>query len=255
MHQRCCRERGNAVPDRRVCVADAVGHALRLRTPSDAPSGTPSPTVDPSPSPPAFDTARFSTTDPASPWVVVNKLRPLTPADYVPETVPAQVPAVSNPDMRPAAAAALAAMFAVAASEGAGRMQIQNAYRSFALQTSVHDRLVASLGKEAADAQSARPGFSEHQTGLAVDIVSFPAVCSIQLCFGETPQGAWLAQHSWRFGFILRYPGDKSAITGYIFEPWHFRFVGPELSVRMHELGVTTLEEFFGLPAAPDYAG
>jgi D-alanyl-D-alanine carboxypeptidase len=64
-----------------------------------------------------------------------------------------------------------------------------------------------------------------------------------------------LAANSWRFGFILRYPADKSAVTGYIFEPWHFRYIGVELSTEMHTTGLTTLEEFFGLAAAPNYAG
>ena len=81
-----------------------------------------------------------------------------------------------------------------------------------------------------------------------------PNVCAIQECFGATPQGLWLAANSYRFGFILRYPAGKRAVTGYIFEPWHFRYVGVELATEMHETGIATLEEFFGLPPAPDYA-
>jgi D-alanyl-D-alanine carboxypeptidase len=216
-------------------------------------SPTPSP---PAPEPtPAFDRSAFSIDEASSPWVVVDKLRPLNPIDYVPELVDAPVPFISNPQMRPEAAEAMARMFAAAAAEGAGSMQIQNAYRSFATQTSVHERLVASLGQAKARAQSAQPGYSEHQTGLAADITALPEECSIQACFGQTPQGLWLAANSWRFGFILRYPADKTPITGYIYEPWHFRYVGVELSTEMHSTGVTTLEEFFALPAAPDYAG
>jgi D-alanyl-D-alanine carboxypeptidase len=225
---------------------------IRSATPSaNAASATPTPTPTPT-----FDRARFSVDDPASLWVVNNKLRPLNPISYVPaDLVTVAVRTISNGQMRQPAATALEAMFAAAAAEGAGQLQIQNAYRSYATQLSVHARLVASLGTAKADAQSARAGYSEHQTGLAVDIAAYPSKCDIAACFSTTPQGQWLAANAWRFGFILRYPADKVAVTGYIFEPWHFRYVGVELSTEMHTTGVSTLEEFFGLPAAPNYAG
>ena len=245
------------------CVVLA-GCATTSLTPVDAapsasatPSQPPVPSQETTPTPsaaPSFDKSALSIDASTSLWVVVNKLRALSPPDYVPELVDAQVRYVSNPQMRPEAAAALGAMFAAAAAEGGGDMQIQNAYRSFSMQTTVHDRLVASLGREKAQAQSARPGHSEHQTGLALDIASLPELCSIQACFGQTPQGVWLLANSWRFGFTLRYPADKTPITGYIYEPWHFRYVGVEAATEMHATGVTTLEEFFGLPAAPAYA-
>ena len=113
--------------------------------------------------------------------------------------------------------------------------------------------MVSSLGKDKADAQSARPGHSEHQTGLAADLASLPSTCELAQCFATTPQGMWLAANSWRFGYILRYPSDKTAVTGYIFEPWHYRYVGVELATEMHEKGISTMEEFFELPPAPDY--
>lgn len=213
------------------------------------------PPVSPSRSaPPAFDRSALSVDDAASLWVVVDKLRPLSPLNYVPPLVDAPVPYISNPQMRPEAASALVSMFAAAAAEGAGEMQIQNAYRSFSTQTRVHDRLVASLGPARADLQSARPGFSEHQTGLALDITALPEKCSIQACFAQTPQGLWLAANAWRFGFVLRYPADKTPVTGYVYEPWHFRFIGVDAATEMHATRITTLEEFFGLAAAPDYA-
>src|SRR5690606_15597257 len=104
-----------------------------------------------------------------------------------------------------------------------------------------------------AQAQSARPGYSEHQTGLTADLVGRPAACSIQICFGDTPQGQWIAKNGWRFGFVVRYPEGKTDVTGYIYEPWHVRYVGTYLSTEMHDTGILTLEEFFGLPPAPDY--
>ncbi len=89
---------------------------------------------------------------------------------------------------------------------------------------------------------------------LAADIGSVPLQCTLAACFGQTTQGKWLAANAWRFGFLLRYPADKVAVTGYEYEPWHFRYIGVQLSTEMHNTGVTTLEEFFGLPPAPDYA-
>ncbi|HEU4848808.1 MAG TPA: M15 family metallopeptidase [Terrimesophilobacter sp.] len=225
------------------------------------------PVESPSPSPAAqlpapvqktksfFDKSRYSIDDPLSIWVVNDKLRPLNPIDYIPpDLVTPNVPYISSPLMRKEAAAALEKLVAAAAAEGAGAIQIQNAYRSFAVQTSVHNRLVAQLGREKAQAQSARPGYSEHQTGLTADLVGSPAVCSIQTCFGDTPQGQWLAKNGWRFGFVIRYPEGKTDVTGYIYEPWHVRYVGTYLSTEMHNTGILTLEEFFGLPPAPDYA-
>ncbi len=202
-----------------------------------------------------FDKGRYSIDDPLSIWVVNDKLRPLDPIDFVPpDLVTPAVPYISSPLMRVEAAAALETMVAAAAAEGAGAIQIQNAYRSFSVQTSLHNRLVQQQGREEAETNSARPGYSEHQTGLTADVVGRPAVCSIQTCFGTTPQGAWLASNAWRFGFVIRYPQGKTDITGYIYEPWHIRYVGTYLSTEMHETGIETLEEFFGLPPAPDYA-
>ena len=154
-----------------------------------------------------------------------------------------------------AASAALVAMFAAGAAEGAGQMQIQSSYRSYADQVSVYNGWVRSAGQAQADRQSARPGYSEHQTGLAVDISPVPLKCARAACGGQTPQGLWLAANAWRFGYLLRYPADKTQITGYEYEPWHFRYIGIPLATELHNEGVETLEEFFGLPAAPDYAG
>jgi D-alanyl-D-alanine carboxypeptidase len=223
-------------------------------SPSLAPSHAPSPS--PTPTQPSFDKSALSIDDPTSIWVVVNKLRPLRPANYAPAVVLPNTPHIAQPassSMRPEATAALEQMFAAAAAEGAGAMQIQNAYRSFAVQTNTHNSQVARLGQTAADILSARPGYSEHQTGLAVDVASLPSKCDIEACFGQTPQGRWLAASAYRFGFILRYPADKQAVTGYVYEPWHFRYVGIPLATELHNTGITTLEEFFGLPAAPNY--
>ncbi|WP_165066661.1 M15 family metallopeptidase [Marisediminicola senii] len=237
-------------------------------TPSDPPASPsasptdaapePAPPPEPAPAPPApagFDSGQRSIDDPASLWVVANKLRPMNPAGFVPPDL--AYPSVENANgqpLRAPAGDALVAMFAAAAAEGAGGMRLQSAYRSYDTQVGVYNGYVAREGQASADAQSARPGHSEHQTGLAADI-SAGSSCILAACFADTPQGSWLAQNAWRFGFILRYPADKVPVTGYMFEPWHFRYVGTELSTELHERGIRTLEEFFGLPAAPGYAG
>lgn len=236
--------------------APASPHASRSATPTVAASESPTPTPTPTPTPsPTFDKTALSLTDPTSLWVVVDKLRPLSPVDYIPpDLVATPVAHNNNPQLRSGAAAAMVTMFAAAKAEGAGDMELQSAYRSYTVQVSVYNGYVRSAGQAGADAQSARPGFSEHQSGLAADIGAVPANCTLAACFGQTPQGLWLAANAWRFGFLLRYPADKVPITGYMYEPWHFRYIGVELSTEMHGKGISTLEEFFGLPAAPGYA-
>jgi D-alanyl-D-alanine carboxypeptidase len=235
----------------------STNRPLAAASPSASPSSAPAPIPSASPTKPAFDKSAHSIDDPTSIWVVVNKMRPLQPSNYAPTVVLPNEPHIASSassTMRPEAAAALQQMFAAAAAEGAGAMQIQNAYRSYTVQITTHNTQVARLGQAQADILSARPGYSEHQTGLAVDIATLPSKCEIQACFGQTPQGVWLAANAYRFGFILRYPADKQAVTGYVYEPWHFRYVGIPLATEMHNTGITTLEEFFGLPAAPNYA-
>ena len=101
---------------------------------------------------------------------------------------------------------------------------------------------------------SAAPGYSEHQTGLSLDIAPVGnASCSTITCIASTPQGMWLKRNSWRFGFILRYESGYGSVTGYSSEPWHVRFVGTRLATGYHHGGWHTLEQFLDEPAAPTY--
>jgi len=163
-----------------------------------------------------------------------------------------EVPANFSPLLRADAAEALKEMYEQASGEGLGFV-IQSSYRSYALQQRVKSLSVERYGQEISDARSARPGHSEHQSGLAVDLTTESGVCTLQKCFGETPEGIWLFENSWRFGFVLRYLEGATEITGYIYEPWHFRFVGVELATEIWNQGYPTLEEFFGLDPAPAY--
>lgn len=224
----------------------------RASAPSIAATPSPTPTASPTPT---FDASRLSIDDPTSLWVVVNKLRPLNPSDYAPsDLVRVPVPYANEPFLRQEAADAVVAMFAAAEAEAGLRMQSQSAYRSYSVQVRVYNSIVASRGQEYANVRSARPGHSEHQTGLVIDISSVPSVCALDPCFGDTEHGRWLAANAHRFGFHLRYPPGMTEITGYAYEPWHWRYVGVELATELYESGVLTLEEFFGLPAAPTYA-
>src|SRR5690606_7568261 len=122
---------------------------------------------------------------------------------------------------------------------------MNNGYRSHGLQTRVHASHVSSRGQAGADEVSARPGFSEHQTGLAMDVVSCSRGCGEIGAFGGTSESDWVAAHAWEYGFIIRYEEGETATTGYVPEPWHLRYIGPALASAYHEGGYHTLEEFF----------
>jgi len=230
-------------------AASPQAKATVTRTASPTPSVTPTPTPTPEPPlTPTFDKTRFSIDDPMSLWVVVDKLRPVNPQSFVPsDLVDANVPAVFTSTLREPAARAVEAMFAAFTAETGESLRLQSAFRSYETQISVY------ANNNYDDTQSARPGFSEHQTGLAMDISPVSGECALDECFATTVGGQWLAANAWQYGFLLRYPSGLTPITGYAFEPWHYRFIGTELAAEMHLTGVQTLEEFFGLPAAPDY--
>ena len=217
----------------------------------------PPPEPDPvvvEPEAPGFDLGMFSIDQADSVWVVVNKLRPLNPVDYVPaDLVAPDIPAAFDPLMRKDASEALEKMYAEAVEVGVP-FRIQSSYRSYTTQQRVKANSVSRLGQTISDQRSARAGHSEHQTGLAVDLTAPSGRCTLDACFADTPEGQWLAENAWRFGFTLRYLEGKSDIHGYVFEPWHFRYVGPELAEEIHLQGHPTLEELFGLDPAPNYA-
>jgi D-alanyl-D-alanine carboxypeptidase len=191
-------------------------------------------------------------TDPASVTAVVNKRRGL-PGSYVPPdlVIPAGVPNNNHQPVRQVLVPDLQAMQAAMAAEGI-TLRIGSAYRSYDDQYAIYHRFAASEGVAGADTHSARPGNSEHQTGLALDLDDGTG-CNLNVCFANRPGGVWLAANSWKYGFILRYGDGWAPIVGYSYEPWHFRYVGVDVATDMHDKGIRTLEEYYGLPAAPDY--
>lgn len=206
------------------------------------------------PAAPIFDKSAESTTDPSSLWVVVNKKHLLSPIDYAPsDLVYPDVPNANHQPLRKPAADAVVALFAAAKSEAKLSLAIESGYRAYRTQLQLYNESVAQNGKAVADDLTARPGTSEHQTGLAVDISTVPPQCSLQECYGTTVSGKWLAANAWRFGFLLRYPADKVPVTGYSYEPWHFRYIGVPLATELHKTHVETLEEFFGISGGETY--
>ncbi|WP_459383550.1 M15 family metallopeptidase [Arthrobacter humicola] len=180
--------------------------------------------------------------------VVVNKHRQLNPAAYV----PGQLVRVQAERLRAPAADAYKQFAKAAKAAGVNVMPISG-YRSFSEQASLYDSYVRQYGQATADTLAARPGYSEHQTGLAMDIGNASGTCALQACFANTPAGRWAAEHGWEYGFIIRYPAGAEATTGYTYEPWHLRYVGKVIAEDMQSTGIATLEKYFGLEAAPDY--
>lgn len=179
--------------------------------------------------------------------VVVNKHRALNPATYV----PGQLVRIQGERLRAEAADAYKQLAKAAKAAGVNIMPISG-YRSYSQQASLYDSYVRQYGQATADTIAARPGHSEHQTGLAMDIGNASGTCALQACFATTPAGKWAADHAAEYGFIIRYPAGAEATTGYTYEPWHLRYVGGrDIAEAVTNAG--TLEAYFGLEAAPDY--
>lgn len=205
----------------------------------------------PPPDPTSAPTSKASAPPPTPPrddqglllWV--NRERSLPP-DYVP---PDLVPITGVPVtvqgmlLRRVALGPLRELIEAAQAEGL-EIVVSSAYRSYQTQVAVHNYWVGVLGEGRAVRVSARPGHSEHQLGTAVDLTSPRVNYQLTESFADTPEGRWLRANAHRFGFIMSYPAGKEDITGYDYEPWHFRFVGVELATQLNRAGIS-LEEYF----------
>lgn len=160
--------------------------------------------------------------------LVVNKTYAL-PADYGDGIVPEAQEAFDK-------------MQSAAAEEGLN-IYISSGFRSYDYQAGLYQRYVDRDGQAEADRYSARPGHSEHQTGLAFDLNS------IDISFADTDEGKWVSEHCAEYGFIIRYPSDKEEITGYKYEPWHIRYLGEETACAVYDSGLC-LEEYLGIDSA-----
>lgn len=149
-----------------------------------------------------------------------------------------------------------------AAKEDGVELMLCSAYRSVKKQQQLFDRsqqayMAQGMSEEEAYAKTATetaiPGTSEHQTGLAADIVT-PTYQMLDAGFADTPAGQWLSEHAAEYGFVLRYPQDKQEVTGIIYESWHYRFVGKTHAKLMKESGLC-LEEYLQQELPEGYTG
>jgi len=212
-----------------VPTVDTATRPTPVVTPSQAPSTS---------APPPDERAGAALDQPytVNGIIVVSKAHPIS-AKYAPDR--------TTPNgLTPATKQALNTMFAAAKADGV-RLLVRSGYRSYAEQGAILAKKIKDYGdEELARRYNAAAGCSEHQTGLAADI--WDGV-TWGTGFAGTTAGKWLWEHAREYGFILRYPPDKEAITGYAYEPWHFRYVGVDISMQFPPNTSLTLEEFLGL--------
>jgi len=175
--------------------------------------------------------------------VPVDKERALAP-DCAPSdlvALPEEV-VVSGPQyLRAEAAEALLRMLRDA-SEAGHDIRVTSAYRSYEEQTWTFEYWVQQLGEAEARRTSAEPGHSEHQLGTTVDLSTAEIGYALTPAFGDTPAGRWLAENAWRYGFVMSYPDGSEPVTGYAYEPWHWRYVGVGVAAEIRELGVLSVQ-------------
>ncbi|WP_230311978.1 M15 family metallopeptidase [Turicibacter sanguinis] len=173
--------------------------------------------------------------------VLVNKNYRL-PSDYIPSdlvylNVPLYRPDTNNEAnyLRKVAADALSSLFSAANQEKGYALIARSGYRSYKTQVNLYNNYVSTNGQQYADSYSARAGHSEHQTGLTIDITAKSVNEGLSQTFGQSKEGAWVAENAHKFGFIIRYPQGRTAETGYEYEPWHLRYVGVDAATYIYE--------------------
>ncbi|QUL54642.1 M15 family metallopeptidase [Paenibacillus tritici] len=222
--------------------------ASALPEDADAPAAT----DKPAPANPSD--AEMVVAEPESIAVMVNKQYSLPekykPADLVYPDVPFIFSEkIEKRMLRREAAEALEEMFAGAKEDGIYLAGVSG-YRSEATQRRLFNNYVDRDGEEKARTYSALPGHSEHQTGLAIDLSGSDGKCAAESCFAGTKEAEWLAAHAAEYGYIIRFLEGKEAITGYIYEPWHVRYVGKEIAASVTERGITLEEYYDAVPVA-----
>ena len=206
--------------------------------PSVSPSVSPVPSVSPS-------AVQVDVTSDDSLLRVVNQSHPIDPG-YVPSDLVVPDVAMNNTQMiRQEAAQPMKDLFA-AASQAGYSLYLVSGYRSYATQVSLYHMYLARSGADFTNRIDSHPGASEHQIGLAADFGTTDHVCELDSCFGNTGASQWLMENAWKYGWILRYPEGKEQITGIMYSPWNYRYVGKEEAEKIHESGLT-MEEFYNL--------
>lgn len=264
----------NTVPAKTVTPAQLPSFYELIATPTPAPTPTPLPTSTPTPTPTSKPTAAptgvplgpetmqsllpgdltFDYPEPAelntdtdTYTLLVNK-EYLLSSEYIPYMVEPEVEIYhkginERRYLQPIAATALEEMFAAAEDDGL-HLVLRCGFRSYKLQKSIYSWNLKTYGYYEVTRYHALPGTSEHQTGLAVDLCCEATNYENNFDIIQTPEYAWLLNNAHRYGWILRYPKHKTEITGYNFEPWHFRYVGVELATYL-KYNDLTLEEYY----------
>ena len=175
---------------------------------------------------------------------LVNKNHSIS-ASYVPgDLVTVALPSTRDTQLRSVAAEGLTKLFA--AAEGAGlELFCCSGYRSYDTQSELYAWNVDTYGVDGAELVSARPGMSEHQLGLAMDVTSASVGFDLLESFGSTAEGQFIKANAHKYGFIVRYPEGKTDITGYAYEPWHLRYLGVDVATEIYNSG-KTMEEYYG---------
>lgn len=176
--------------------------------------------------------------------VLINKKISLSQT-FVPQglvSLEGLVTAYPGAQLKNEAASALKEMLETAKQEKGLDFVVVSAYRSYQDQVRVFSGWVASAGQKSAESFSAKPGHSQHQLGTAVDI-GVSGMANFSEAFGNSAEGIWLAENSYKFGYCLSYPKGKEKITGYSYEPWHYRYIGKESAKKMLDSGLI-LEEY-----------
>ncbi|GAB4332901.1 MAG: hypothetical protein Kow0010_18970 [Dehalococcoidia bacterium] len=226
---------GNGGADNPTAPPSTAGPSATPEPP-DEPTATPTPATGPG----GGSLVTVACGDPLAPLDKQHRLPAnCVPADLV--TVPGAYSSGGH-QLTAATVDALVEMLDAAAAEG-HVMVVVSAYRSYAQQEATYNWHVDTFGQAYADRVSARPGHSEHQLGTTADLSSASVGYELTEAFGDTPEGLWLAENSWKFGFIISYPAGKEHITGYAYEPWHVRYVGKDIAAQVHASGLT-LHEF-----------
>lgn len=168
------------------------------------------------------------------------------PTDYEPtDLVMNDLPGIRDTYLRKEAAEALANLFAAAEKDGAALLCCSG-FRSYASQQEVYADQISQSGEEEAKKTTAPPGFSEHQTGLCMDVTSASVNNDLTTDFINTTEGKWLDKNAWKYGYIVRYPDGMERITGYTYEPWHIRYLGKDVAKAVYLSG-KTYEEYLGI--------
>ncbi|MCQ6280377.1 D-alanyl-D-alanine carboxypeptidase family protein [Bacillus sp. EB600] len=184
--------------------------------------------------------------------VLVNK-KNMLPDSYTPEDlIYTNIPFIISErlerrKMRREAAVAIEKLFTGASVQGIHLLGV-SAYRSHSAQVALFNFYAKRDGYEKARTYSALAGTSEHETGLAIDVTGGNGQCPAEDCFGFTTEAKWLQKHAADFGFIIRYPKGKEAITGYKYEPWHLRYVGSAIAKEVMDREITLEEYYHTLP-------